>query len=220
MLLLNTQNKEFSGGSRMKRLLLLLVIVSLLESVISCAKQEITISHEASKRWLEDLTCQFPCWENIIPQETKYADIVPLLKKKGMEITFADEEGISFRKDKITGTIDRNSTGSVDVISLAVMNQGIALEDIIQYMGLPAKVIIYHCDPNNKCSIVLPYPDKETILELYLKDIGKQKTQIDLQADSQVLHIKLIGRDVYEYLKFDSSAIAGESIWKGYRIYP
>jgi hypothetical protein len=208
------------GGSQMRRIFLAIVIVTLLESIVSCAEQKGTVDREASKQWLEQLTCQFPCWENINPQETKNSDVVPMLKEKGIDVTFAGDEGISFQKNKVTGTIDHNPEGFVDVISLTVTDQRIALDDIVQTMGPPAEVIIYYCDPDNKCSIALPYPDQETILELYLKDVGKEKTQIELQAESQVRRIKLIGRDVHEYLKSDSSAIVGESAWHGYGIYP
>jgi len=116
----------------------LTVLVILLHSCTGGLKEN--GDQSINDQWLQGLVCQFPCWENIIPQKTLYEDVISILRQVNIEASFANEREISFRtKDNIIGSISKATDGTVETIDLVVIEQELQIEDIVQILGSPGK---------------------------------------------------------------------------------
>ena len=198
----------------------LTVLLMLLHSCTSGVKEN------GNSQWLQGSVCQFPCWENIVPQETLFDDVFPTLRKRGIEASIDSESEISFRtKDDIDGSISKATDGTVDLIILWVSEQGPRLDDIVQILGSPGKIAFIpnpiHSDL--PCVVRIVFPNHGTILELYLENYGPESTcEINVNSASQLSRILLIGSnfDKSEFWQHPSYADLDYVEWKGYGEYP
>lgn len=177
-----------------------------------------------NNEWLQSLVCQFPCWENITPQKTLYEDAFSILRQGGIEASVSSETKISFQtQDDISGSIFKSTAGTVDSTILDVFEQKLRLDDIVQILGSPGKIGFV---PNPidwvHCGVELVFPNRGTVLELYLENTGPESTcEIDVNADSQISRIMLIGNfDESEFWKQSSYDDWDYVEWKGYGGYP
>jgi hypothetical protein len=174
--------------------------------------------------WLQGLVCQFPCWENIIPQKTIYEDVFPILRKEGIEASLASEREISFQtKENIYGSVSKSTAGTVDNMILDVHGQKLRLDDVVQILGSPGKIAFFpHPIDWVHCGVELVFPNHGTLIELYLENNGPESTcAIDVNADSQIFRIMLIGNfDESEFWKHSSYDDWDYVEWKGYGEYP
>jgi len=176
----------------------------------------------ADNKWLQSLVCQFPCWENIIPQKTIYEDAFSILRQASIEASFANEREISFHsQDNIYGSVSKATDGTVNTIILFVDQQKLRIEDVLQILGSPGKIALVQIPFDSAhCEADIVFPNHGTILELYLEDNGLENTcGIEVNADSQVYRVLLLGNiDESEFWKYYANLDFME--WKGYGEYP
>ena len=195
----------------------LTVLLMLLHSCTSGVKEN------GNDQWLQGLVCQFPCWENIVPQKTIYEDVLPILRERGIEASVSSERKISFQtKDNIDGSVSKSTAGTVDRIILVVRGQELRLDDIVQILGSPGK-IAFVPDPIDwvHCGVYIVFPNHGTLIELYLDNYGPESTcKINVNADSQLSRIILIGSNFDESEFWKSYANLDFVEWKGHGEYP
>jgi hypothetical protein len=162
-----------------------------------------------SKLSLQNLVCEFPCWQGITPQKTRFEDVTPILQKAKIHVlSVKDTEIIAQFENTTLGIYSTN--GMVDNIILFINHQGIRLGDIVQIIGLPEK-ITFSFDPFLKysCSVILIFPENGTILDLSLAktDQTESNCQVKVDSDSPVSKIVLVGDPIDSRIR-DISMIA------------
>jgi hypothetical protein len=95
----------------------------------------------------------------------------------------------------------------------------------MQILGSPGKIASVpnpiHRDP--QCGVDIVFPNHGTVLELYLENNSRDPStcEIDVNSDSQIFRIMLIGNcDGSEFWKHSSYADLDYVEWKGYDEYP
>ena len=177
------------------------------------------------KKWLHNLVCNFPCWQNITPQETSFDDVLPILQKENIGIDFIGTDVISFQFNNLSGSAYKAMDGKVSFIVLAVIGQKISLGDIVQITGYPEQVA-FGLNPfdTSKCNASAVFQNSGTILDFYLENENRSgsKCQINFNSDSLVFRIVLIGRDFNQSMFWKNSSYSNLDYieWKGYGEYP
>ena len=172
-------------------------------------------------RWVQDLDCEFPCYQGISPDETEFRNVLPILQKEGFQIISRSESNIEFHpNENMTGSVNKAADGSVGFIVLIVMRQNVLVEDVIRAIGLPTEVELRPGIENDRCGVYILFADKGTILELSLENQSKSDCQVSISSDSQVFRIVLARSYFDEYLNRLSPALLSRGKWTGYRTYP
>ena len=205
----------------------IIAIVFILIGVL-CACQPAPATKAANpqfaKQWMESWVCEFPCWQNITPGVTKYDDAVSMLyRTDNVRVTFRSEDGLQFLdKMNVQGQVNKASSGLVWSISLIMRDQDITVGDLIQQMGFPAEVALLNDITDLNCTGVLIYPEKSTMLELYLDNHSRKANdcRVDITPDHDVSRIYIIGYGIEEHIKIAPWGVANRANWKGYGVYP
>jgi hypothetical protein len=198
----------------------------------SCVNGETWVTTQQSEnKWLQDLACEFPCWQDVTPQKTEFDEVMSTLGEAKLAIAFTSrtESEISFQfQSNIAGTIQRASNGTVNDIILGVRSENITLDDIVQLIDQPEKV---HFGKNlydgSKCSVSIVFQTRGVILDLFpiVNRSGNisegRDCLIDIDKNSQVFRIVLIGDiDNSEYWKNTPYSELDYVDWRGFGTYP
>jgi len=193
-------------------LLALLAIVSFLRQINSAADDNILSKY---------LICDFPCWQQVTPQETTFDDALAKMQEMNL-VKYADQKEIDFQINDVSGSINRSSDGKVGFIVLSVKNQAARLSDVVQLIGAPEKMLMGHVPyPLNECYMFLMFPKNGAVVELYLHNESRdQSCRVNLTPQSQVFRIVLLGYDLYHNDYWKRSFEESEFVdWNGYGIY-
>ncbi len=170
----------------------------------------------------KELVCDFPCWQEITPQETSFAEALSKMREKDL-VRFADENEIDFQVNDVSGSVNRSSDGKVGFIILYVKKQATSLSDVVQLIGAPEKMLmgraIYSPD---YCYIFLLFPKNGTVVEIYLQNSSKNQSgcRVSIAPEGQVFRIVLLGHDLYNNAYWKRSIEDSEYIeWRGYGTY-
>lgn len=198
--------------------------------------EEVPLSEWMTK-WLEDPTCQIPCWEGLTPGVTQIDDGAEILRNKPFIKTLknpiygpvGDIRQISWEFENQEGSGVANSDENGEIIAWIALNTGATdfpLKKVIASYGYPDWVSIY-CQGTDfiyKCSVELVIKDKGMILGLLLDDKGKPGNNIIIiTPESQIEKILLFANDQNRYetaFKFSEIPHAIVYDWKGYSRYP
>ena len=170
----------------------------------------------------KEQVCDFPCWQQITPQETNFAEALSKMREKDL-IIFADENEIEVQINDVSGFVNRSSDGKVGFIVLYVKYQAARLSDVVQLIGAPEKMLIGpKPSPSDHCHVHLLFPKNGTIVELYPKNKNKDKfsCRVSISPESRVFRIVLLGYDLYDNDYWKRSYENSEFIeWNGYGTY-
>jgi hypothetical protein len=197
----------------------------------SCGNQNMPLpTQPVENQWLKDLTCSLPCWQQIIPQETSFDDVLAVLDEANTPVVFTgiSANEISFQfQDNSSGTIQNGTSGMVDSIILGVYDQQITLGDIVQIVGGPEQIyVIKGPYDGDKCSVVIAFQKSGVVLDLVPVENRAEHTdkskgcQVSIDANSVVFRIILIGHfNDSEFWKNSSYSSLDYVDWKGYGAY-
>lgn len=225
---LETYAEQENRNIRMKTKMLLLVVSLSLVLLNSCVKVAgISTIQNTNKEWLQHLACELPCWQNITPQETKFADIVPILSGAGVTVSNEEEDHISFSFEKtIPGSVYKASDGSVDFIVLFFDHETLGIGDLEQVIDTPEKISFIRTPGPSSCQVNLLYPDRGVILQVSLENSSRSKNsywdcQVEIAPENGISNLILIGHDPNknEHWKHVTSMLTVTE-WKGYSEYP
>jgi hypothetical protein len=181
-------------------------------------------------KWLENPTCEVPCWEKIIPGETNRDRAKSFLlsnpKVEGVEewdvipyglMLFADIRGDKYKPNVSIKFDDKNI---VQEIELAAFGNNLYLHNIVSTYGHP-KQVLFHNKDHEYVAIDLLYPESGMIIKLFLLNLGGEIPRVKIKENDKVLHVYLgtLGLKYY----FDTSGVADPNLlyeWKGYTTYP
>ncbi len=211
------------------------IVIAATLILFACTNLSTTPESQASNNsnhwealWLNTPLCEPPCWENITPGKTNYAEALSILEKlPGVIITYNDQQmGISWIFDKNrpdSGLIRFNPDGTVYSIWLGnSYDQKLYLKTVVDSFAYPTYIQPYDCR-EGMCSTALAYPDRGMVLEVFLEDMGKINAhQVAIDASSEVNFVYFIETGLESYL---STSMYQEyqllfMKWKGYGEYP
>jgi hypothetical protein len=172
-------------------------------------------------QWIQDLYCEFPCYQGISPDEIEFRNALPILQEAGFQIISQSENYIEFHpNENITGSVNKATDGSISFIVLVVMRQNVLVEDVIRAIGSPTEVELRPGIENSRCGAYILFAEKGTILELSLENLNKPGCQVSINSESKIFRIVLIKSYFDEYLSHLSPGLLSRGEWKGYGIYP
>lgn len=211
----------------MKSKMLIWVVPVLLVLLISCGRVTDNSNGQITDNdWLQNLTCTFPCWQNITPQETKFEDVVSILQDANVTGVNENQDHVSFLFEKtISGLVYQASDGSVDSIILDFQQRKLSIGDLEHVIGAPKKISFIRIPNIPYCLVNLLYPDQGIVLEVNLENNGKSNDSLDCQIEiapkNEVYRMILIGQNLNnnELWKRANSTLSVKE-WKGYGEYP
>jgi hypothetical protein len=182
----------------------------------------------AENYWLQNLTCVLPCWQGIIPQQTKFSDVMSVVgnAKSPAKITGITTDKIDFQFQNITGSMHRTSNDAVDHITLNVTYQETTLQDLEAVIGQPEKISVSKSPTMDTCNAVALFEMKGIILDLI--PLSNQAgafdkvtdCKADVNGDSQIFRIILIGNTNSSELWKSAYSNLDYVTWRGYNRYP
>lgn len=206
----------------MKKQILFLILLTLLILLIIVALFYKSNGTMNGNLLLKELICDFPCWQEITPQETTFAEALSKLQDKDL-VRIADENEIDFQVHDISGSVNKSGDRKVGFIILYMENQSARLRDVVQLVGEPEKILMDNVQyPSNNCYILLVFPQNGTLVELYLHNSSRNQStcQVNIAPNSQSFRIILLGYDLYSNDYWKRSFEGSEFIeWKGYGTY-
>lgn len=197
---------------RLKTILVSIILITSL--LFSCRNTSNSIDRSLSKKWLNDLVCEFPCWQYITPLNTSFEDATSILQQdQDIQVDFIGKDDVSFQSTNFLGSIDKTPDGRVKSIVLSI--KGLILGDVLDVIGLPENLVIAKDLNPERCLVSMMFPEKGTILDLYLKNNASGKgCQTEIKSDSEIFRILLVETNpshdyALEYIE-----------WEGYGNYP
>ena len=170
----------------------------------------------------KELVCEFPCWQQITPQETTFDEA--LLKMREMNLVeFSDQTEIEFKINDVSGSVSESSDGKVGFIILYVKNQEARLRDVVQIIGDPEKMLIgREIYLSDYCYVYLLFPKNGTVVELHLQNRGgNQSCRVNIVSEIRIFRIVLLGHDPYNNPYWNKRPIEDSEYikWNGYGTY-
>ena len=192
--------------------------------------------HQWIKKWLNDPTCQPPCWEHIIPGETSLLDAASIVSTiPDTKIILLPNMNTDDQKSQLQWQLDNSSdTGIADpdekgkVIALLTLSLGsdqqLLFGEVISAYGQPSDVVLYDCQgeiTRSSCVVHIVYPDLGMVLELFLRSVNKEGYHVDINSDANVSVIMFIPGGSNSYSETILHNLNKPRIgWKGYAEYP
>lgn len=183
-------------------------------------------------KWLENPTCEVPCWEKIIPGETSRDQAKSLLLNNS-EITGIEESNVipygqvldvNLDNDNYTDdvTIIFDNQNMVQEIDFATFGDNLYLGDMISVYG-PPKQVLLHDQMYEYVTVDLLYPELGMIIELFIHNLNLEgeTPQVKIEKYGEILHVYLDAPGLKYF--FDTSGVVDPNLsyeWKGYTTYP
>ena len=207
----------------MKRNTQAILFLVILLGLFALAVISYELMMKSRSNWLsKEMVCVFPCWQQITPQETSFAEALSKLQEKNM-VGIADEDGFDFEVNNVSGSVNKSPDGMVGFIVLQVKYQSARLGEIVQLIGAPEKMRMGHeVYSFDTCYVFLVFPDNGVIAELYLHNDSKDQSECQARVSpkSQIFRIVLLGYDLYNNNYWKRSFEHSEFIeWNGYGTY-
>jgi hypothetical protein len=184
------------------------------------------------QKWLNNPTCQPPCWENITAGSTTFDEAVNILNNLPDVVPDGPLKSEYGNQYSIWWEFSENNSGGelltgansprVMLIDLALdSNQILTTNEIIQIYGEPDHVLVRECAPNLHCTVHLIY-DEGFAVSLFLKS---RNGSISIASDSVITDIWFFPPGIDSYIKalpIDSERIniaASLMEWEGFTKY-
>lgn len=192
-------------------------------------------------KWLDDPTCQPPCWENLIPGETNISDGLEILSHiPGVKITWYPwyPSVIPTEETQIMWDFANRGEGGVattekkgqEIATIALNISGtqfLPLKEVFSSYGFPSDVYVFDCRGEitaQACGVHLIYPKNGMALELLLRTTGENDNQVTIEENARVGKIWLfpLGDNGYRGMLGTSSGDFSQNVvpWKGFGKYP
>lgn len=211
-----------------------IVLIIILTILSSCIRMKVASEPMTSNNanhwwtlWLDAPACMPPCWENITPGKTTYAEALAILESlPGIVFLYSDDRiGLEwiFDKNKTdTGEIKLNPDGTVYRIWLGnSSDQKLYLKSVIASFGPPTFVQPYDCR-EGMCSTALAYPDQGMMLEVFVKNLADDNGhQVKIESNVEIYSVRFF---IPEFIEYNNMLMDEKYIfttkWKGYGTYP
>jgi len=186
-------------------------------------------------KWLENPTCEVPCWENIVPGETSREQTKALLSgnpeiasvEEGDVIPYGSMLFVKIYNDTYMGnvSIKFDNQNIAQEIDLTTFGGKLYLGDMILAYGSPKQVLVRDTPDNESVSVNMLYPESGMVLHLFIHNLGGGIPYVNINEYSEIWNIYLDAPGLKYY--FEISEITDGTIdprllseWKGYTIYP
>lgn len=175
--------------------------------------------------WLDQPSCNLPCWQDITPGVTTREDALSVLENMPeVKIIYNKNDGLTwyFGKDTEGGNIKFSETGIVSNIWLSSTISDLQLENIVEVYGFPKNVQPFDCR-DGMCDTGLIYPDLGIMLCVYVSNINEDNLAPQVKISSETIVYRIYFMEVgaansSEYLAYISNSPVMH--WKGYGTYP
>lgn len=173
-------------SSTIKKIVLVIVVLSVLGSLVACSG-EIPATDQAHitptlspkpdwlVRWLNEPVCQPPCWENITPGKTSFADALAIAKiTSGFELGHVGDNSIQLNYNQGSVLLMSREDANIQWIDLDTNFTSLELGEIVDRYGFPDEMIKYG----------LPSPEGSSVwIALLYYDLGMVVTFYALPDD-------------------------------------
>lgn len=155
------------------------------------------------QKWLNDPSCQPPCWEHLVPGETNIQDGAEILSHvSDVKITWYPTTNPATGYQQVmwdfvnpgeggAATTEKNGQ-EIATISLMISDtQRLTIEQVFSSYGFPSDILLYDCRGEitaKACAVHLIYKNGMA-LELLLPDEGKNTHEVTIQKNSKVERI-------------------------------
>jgi hypothetical protein len=186
------------------------------------------------KEWLENPSCNPPCWENITPGVTTIQETYDTLKKvpgvyavtwypKYGEIEKRNELKWEYPDTTDSGYADVNM-GVINLIRLNVYSN-LFVKDVVSTYGFPSHLKIYDCRSeifSNFCGVLLVYSKSGMVLDLFLPYKIESNYFVNVYPTSKVGFIGFYKPKGNDDPGKDYPAMFPVAFveWRGYGTYP
>lgn len=218
-----------------KRLILYITIV-LLSVLSSCGRSPSDVKQPIEPwiaKWLDNPTCQPPCWENLIPGLTSITDTISTLGAisdvtdfRGPVTGLGDELDIAwkFKASQSSGLAVSNNGEIVTQVILSLdIKQQLFVDNVVSTYGYPSHVRVLETSERlSYYDVELIYLEMGMLLGLYLSSMNDQ--MVEVLPTAKVHLIRLFPPGLTSFASIvnvsDSLIIKSLSDWEGYTLYP
>ena len=223
----------------MKRKILFPFFIMILVCLIAAGCSESTPRYPWVTKWVQNPTCQPPCWENITPGVTKISDVPDMLRKipevteiRGPEKRSSGEQCVDWNMtgfDKKTVGLTCAKKEKNDLVFFNYLmfdfNPGarITLQEIILAFGTPT-FVLPKIEQTGWCSAIIFFMDKGFYVDTGGSAPGGKKMSIT--SDWYVDRVELFSQSsdletTVKELAFDWPFVKNNmKNWDGYTDYP
>jgi hypothetical protein len=186
------------------------------------------------ENWLENPTCQPPCYKMITPGDSTLQEAVARLKESSEIINITSsrpEENEYFHKGDIKwGYKDSYGQGgastfegSLLLASISIkINDNLSISELINTVGMPEYVYTGVCRPGPifmHCGVDLIYPAKGMVVMLTEKRTSLDGTSIKLSKRQKVWSINFFPPGLESYCNIFNSCAQDPRPWKDFIRY-
>ena len=187
----------------MKKIMLVIVVLCI-GSQVACSEKipaadQADVSPTLSPqpdwlvRWLNEPVCQPPCWEEITPGKTSFADALAIAKAtSGFELGHVGDDSIQLNYNQGSVLLLSREDANIQEIDLDTSYTSLELSEIVDRYGFPDEMIKYGLSGPEGSSvwIDLLYHDLGMVISFYaLPDDPWSK--VILGPDTSIALIKL-----------------------------
>ena len=142
-------------GFVIKKFVLVIVVLSMLGSLVACsgempATDQAHITPTLSPmsdwlvRWLNEPVCQPPCWENITPGKTSFADALTIAKNiSGFKLGHIDDNSIQLKYNQGSVLLLAGGDANIQEMDLDTNFTSLELGEIVDRYGFADEMIKY-----------------------------------------------------------------------------
>jgi len=156
--------------------------------------------------WLEEPSCQPPCWEMIQPGIT-HIDAISSITQRYPDMSVETVPGSSI----------------VQIITLHLsIHDNLPISLFTSKFGKPNYVRIYKCDPNKKCETHVIFMEIGMILDLYPDNLGEYpKDSVYITPSTSVFKVYFLEASIENYYNIFFGNIEEDDTipWAGYTEY-
>lgn len=174
-----------------------------------------------SQNWfrdfIDDPTCQIPCWENITPNKTDIDLATRIVAKiPDVQIIYLEPRSTSWyfgNKSSSSGVVTANQEGIIIQIDLELSEDEILiLSDVIKLYGDPNAIL-----EGIDCNFILSYRYQGMLLSVLEPTCSRKPA--DMKPETRIDRIILFSPDNQEFTLEIYGFNMDEINWDGYKIY-
>lgn len=168
--------------------------------------------------WLNNATCQLPCWEDIMPGKTTLQEAKEIIKDlPGAKITSPLKNSVQWGGyESYTGYASDNGESTILYISIRFIDdQNIDFDETIKAFGQPTNVQTFNC-MHGMCDVNIIF--SELGLALRLRSTPTNGT-VMIEKSSNVIGVAFFTPGIDNYSKIAIFQGLEIKSWGGYGVY-